>query len=366
MKAHAEIAGGGFAGLTAAAALGQRGWSVRVHERSSELRAFGAGIFVWENGLKVLGALGALEPVLAGSWQAPQYEVRDHTNTLLAAQPFSSEIGTRMVTMTRQCLYQALLDAASAVGTKFETNSNVASATPDGELVLGSGKRYGADLVIAADGVNSLIRESLGLMKKRYQAGSFGAIRLLVSRSDSEPANVIHFLNPPDQPVRRMLYVPCDEENLYVALTTEVGDADGRTIPVNKALWTTTWPHMSDIFGRVTNQGRWDIYETIKLKSWSQGRVASIGDAAHGMAPTLGQGAGCAMMNALALAVALETANGIEEGLRAWERTERPLTEHTQNIAHRYMAAAHTGEGGGTLWDDGALRTACHTPTGCG
>ena len=40
-RRHAEIAGAGFAGLAAAAALGQRGWSVRVHEMNPELRAFG-------------------------------------------------------------------------------------------------------------------------------------------------------------------------------------------------------------------------------------------------------------------------------------------------------------------------------------
>ncbi|WP_260855488.1 FAD-binding protein [Mesorhizobium amorphae] len=40
---RAEVAGGGFAGLTAAIALKQSGWDVRLHEKSSELRAFGAG-----------------------------------------------------------------------------------------------------------------------------------------------------------------------------------------------------------------------------------------------------------------------------------------------------------------------------------
>ena len=35
---HAEIAGAGFAGLTAATALARLGWTVRVHESNSELR----------------------------------------------------------------------------------------------------------------------------------------------------------------------------------------------------------------------------------------------------------------------------------------------------------------------------------------
>ena len=59
MKRHAEIAGAGFAGLTAACALAQRGWSVRVHERGQRLRTTGAGIYIYENGLRVLAAVGA-------------------------------------------------------------------------------------------------------------------------------------------------------------------------------------------------------------------------------------------------------------------------------------------------------------------
>ena len=73
---HAEIAGAGFAGLAAAIALQRRGWSVVVHEKEPELRAFGAGIFIWENGQRVLQAIGAYPDVAHGAHQAPGYETR--------------------------------------------------------------------------------------------------------------------------------------------------------------------------------------------------------------------------------------------------------------------------------------------------
>ena len=60
-KLTAVIAGGGIGGLTAAAALGMRGWEVTLFERQDALRASGSGIYIWENGLRVLEALGAAE-----------------------------------------------------------------------------------------------------------------------------------------------------------------------------------------------------------------------------------------------------------------------------------------------------------------
>jgi 2-polyprenyl-6-methoxyphenol hydroxylase-like FAD-dependent oxidoreductase len=61
--------------------------------------------------------------------------------------------------------------------------------------------------------------------------------------------------------------------------------------------------------------------------------VAVIGDAAHALPPNIGQGAGCAMMNALSLAVHLDREADMATALRAWEHAERPLTEHTQRIS---------------------------------
>ena len=121
---HAEIAGGGFAGLVAAIALAQRGWTVRVHEKSDELRAYGAGIFIWENGLRVLKAIGAYDDVIAGSHEAKIYEVRDR-GIVVERTEFSAERNDRMLTMTRQTLYSAIIAVADAEGIEIVLNSEV-------------------------------------------------------------------------------------------------------------------------------------------------------------------------------------------------------------------------------------------------
>ena len=68
--------GAGFAGLTAACALAQRGWRVRVHERADRLRTTGAGIYIYENGLRVLEAVGAYDDAVRGAPHAHTREVR--------------------------------------------------------------------------------------------------------------------------------------------------------------------------------------------------------------------------------------------------------------------------------------------------
>ena len=82
---HAEIVGAGFAGLTAACALAQRGWSVRVHERADRLRTTGAGIYIYENGLRVLEAVGAYAAATHGAPFAHTREVRDDQNRTISA-----------------------------------------------------------------------------------------------------------------------------------------------------------------------------------------------------------------------------------------------------------------------------------------
>ena len=363
MIGHAEIAGAGFAGMTLATALCQRGWTARVHESSPELRALGAGIYIWENGLRVLKSLGAYADVVREAHEAPLYEARLSDNSVLSSEAFGLPSRGRMLTMTRKHLYDAILRVARDAGVEILTSSEAAGAEADGTLILANGQRFAADLVVGADGVRSNVRDSLGLLKQRTRHRD-GVIRLIVPRSPEEVGhpiwdNVINFWDP----VRRILYSPCNKNELYLVLVAKASDERGVRIPVDTESWIETFPNLAAILRRIGDQGRYDLYESNALTDWSKGRVAIIGDAAHAMPPTLGQGAGCAMMNALGLAVALEQSSDVLSALQVWERRERPLTEHTQHLS-RVVADERTGSDGRSKWTPEALQAATHIPTG--
>ena len=365
MKGHAEIAGAGFAGLTAAIALSQRGWTVRVHEMAPELRAFGAGIYIWENGLRVLAALGAYDDVIGGAHEAGVYETR-HENRMVDTHEFSvAHCGSRMLTMTRQHLYAAIVAAAGRAGAEVITSSEVVGATADGVLQTADGRRHKADLVIGADGVKSKVRDSLGLLKER-QVYDDGIVRVLGPRRKAElgPGTWDHVIDfwSFEPRLLRILYTPCNDDDLYLAMMAPVNDREASAIPINADIWSRSFPQLEPVIRSIGARGRYDPYETTKATRWSAGRVAIAGDSAHAMAPTLGQGAGSAMMNALALAVALERAADVEAALAAWERAERPLTEYTQDTSANVAKGRRFSSRG--VWDDQTLKTARHVPTG--
>jgi 2-polyprenyl-6-methoxyphenol hydroxylase-like FAD-dependent oxidoreductase len=330
-----EIAGAGIGGLTTAAALAARGWSVTIHERAATLRTFGAGIYIWTNGLRVLKALGAYDEAIVGAHLAPAFETRDHINHAMEIIPINQPDAPRLVTILREALIRSLINVCQKRGVAILTNSEVIGASAEGELFLADGTVRQADLVVAADGINSRIRDQLDLLLYRKALG-YGAVRMLISRhADDVPAvdydkSIEYFAGS-----RRILYTPASATELYVALCCASDDIEALTVPTSQTLWTGSFPHLAKLIARFGDAGRWDEFEVVKLKRWSRGHTAVLGDAAHAMPPYLGQGGGCAMMNGLGLAFALSETADIPEALALWEARERAMTEHTQETAER-------------------------------
>ena len=313
---HAEIAGAGFGGLVAAVALAQRGWSVRVHEKTPVLRAEGFAIAMQPNMLRVLESLGLRQRIVEGGLLIVRRETRNERNEATMALR-----GQGAHRVSRQHIVNVLADTAARLGVVIEAESPVAGADPAGALLLADGRRLVADLVIGADGVHSAVRDSLGLVAERRQLGD-GATRTLVSRTPQDVAEDAT-LGPLTceywAGTRRVITSPCSQRDLYVVMSCLAGDAAGRAIPVDVASWSASFPHLAPLFERIVREADparilWTAFETVRLRRWHAGRVAVLGDAAHAMPPNLGQGSGCAMMNALALAVALDNVDDVEAG----------------------------------------------------
>lgn len=339
---RAEIAGAGIAGLTAAAALARAGWTVRVHERGEELREIGAGIFMWENALKVLEAIDAYDEATEGGERNQYWEIRDERERLLQSGWMMQ--GTRLFTILRSQLHKALANAATRSGATIVTSSHVTGATSGGELLFADGSKITADLIVGADGVNSAVRNTVGLTKAVVDLED-GCGRYLIERLPEDAAGrSLEYWNGG----RRVGVVPVSPDKVYLYVCCPASDASGRISPADKGTWIRSFPALRPYLERLTDNGRWASFSDVTCSGWHRGSVCIIGDAAHAMSPNLGQGAGVAMQSGYVLAEELKRHRSVPQALSAWEKRHRPVVDATQKFSRLYGRI-------GTRWPSGLL-----------
>lgn len=334
------IAGAGIAGFAAAASFAQRGAQVTVYERSETPREFGAGIYLKENSLPVLESLGVLDRILQNGERIRSARIVDERGEEIVRRSLEGE---RMYVVLRSVLHDALRDAALDGGVQLVTNTTVVGATHHGELQFADGATVSADLVVGADGVNSCVRNSLGLTKSLRTLPD-GATRLLIPRDEEPKASEYWSGN------LRLGIAPCSADQSYVFLIGPEEDTRCGAVPVDAAYWVSRFPSLEHVFDRVSRTvGVHHAHSHVVCHQWAAGRVAIIGDAAHAQPPNLGQGAGIAIAAAWELARSVEDSDDVESRLVDWERRVRPSIDGVQKYTTLYSYA-------GYYWPKPALR----------
>jgi 2-polyprenyl-6-methoxyphenol hydroxylase-like FAD-dependent oxidoreductase len=329
---HAEIAGGGIGGLSMGILLARKGWSVTVHERMPEIREIGAGLVLHHTSLVVFEELGLLEGMVEGAVAFDRSSMRDRRGKEL----WGRELGhvSRSFNPMRQAVIRELADAAESAGVEVLTGSNVERIEPEGVLVTDSGEVRGGDLVVAADGFHSRLRDALGLTDVKRSLAS-GCTRTVIPRGefDSEDAFIEYWSGH-----RRMGICPTSDDLTYVYLACPLDDERGSRLPLDTEYWQAAFPALPDEFVERLGQGEpvRHPYAYVRCKSWSSGRVAVIGDAAHALPPTLGQGVGLTVSNVRALVDAMERESDIPAALAHWEQSYRKVTDTTQRWSLLY------------------------------
>ena len=219
--------------------------------------------------------------------------------------------------VTRSDLVLGLAEAARREGVEIITNSEAVDIDASGTLTLANGTVEEADLVIAADGFRSKLRDQLGLTVRASDRRS-GATRLLIKRTDAESDPIFREYWSGR---RRVGIGPVAPDLTYTYLSCPHSDARGCAMPIDIESWRHEFPGIADFFDRVADPlgiAR-HSYAHAVVRKWSKGRAVVLGDAAHAFPPALGQGAGIAIANGYALARMLEPTNDIEATLRDWE-----------------------------------------------
>ena len=335
------VVGGAVGGASTALTLARLGASVTVVERVDEPTVVGAGILLQPNGLAVLAALSLVEDVNATGRRMSGGVVRSENGRVISsmAVPERDPAFGHVLAVRRSRLMDVLVSSVVAhprIAVRF--GAEVTAARPDGTVIFrtdGGLDTIQADLVVGADGVRSTVRGS-GDFGSRVRSTGVTYVRGLVDGTDAGLegeywTSLGLFGGAPLGDGSTYFYAAADTP----AIAAAVADED---LEAFRRLWGTTLPMAGPVLARVPSFDQLLVNEVVRVdcERWSDGRLVLVGDAAHAMAPTLGQGANSAMVDGAVLAIELSGARSIEtlpDGLARYTARRRPAVRRVQNQA---------------------------------
>jgi FAD-dependent urate hydroxylase len=335
------IAGAGMGGLSSALALLRQGHRVRIIERARALRPVGAAISVWPNGVKILRAmgLGAALDAVSGAMDQMSYSLHDgRLLTRFDLAPLYDSVGEIARPIARVALQAMLLDAVAGLSsislgvacTGFDQDDDAVT------VMLSDGTTARADLLIAADGTHSLLRNAVSERETHSEYRGYVNWNGRIAASDAlvpqrEWAQFVGdgkrvSMMPMGQSVR------APECYFFFDVPLAAGtDNDPSRYREELRQHFAGWAEpVSLLIERLDPAAiaRVEIRDVTPLERLVNGRVALLGDAAHAMAPDLGQGGCQAFEDAWVLAQCLDAhADGsdipVADALLAYQQARR-------------------------------------------
>ena len=327
------IIGGGIGGLFAANALIAKGLEVSVYEQAPELGEIGAGFFLTPNSVRQLQRVGlGSEVEKFGALVGKGSQYLRHDGTPIApvqtedANGWNATYGMHRADMI-ELLAGGLPDGVvhcGYFGTNFEQDDDKARVT------FSSGEQIESDVVIAADGIHSELRPHVyppstpvfhGVISYRGLVHSDKVPGWPMDRWQMWAGPSKHFMVFPvrhGEMINYVGFVPADEE--MEESWSAPGDPD--TLRAEFEGWD---PRIGTVLAQVDETFRWALYDREPMPTWTIGRLALLGDAAHPMLPHLGQGANQAIEDGMALSIFLSETDttDVPTALTAFEQLRR-------------------------------------------
>jgi 6-hydroxynicotinate 3-monooxygenase len=349
-KGDIAIVGAGLGGVAAALLLSQEGYQVRLYEQASGFSRLGAGIQLGPNVMKILRRLGLEAVVEAMGCKPPSWISRNWDDGAVLADVGLNRrrdhYGAAYVTIHRGDFHRLLTQALPQGAIVF--NKRLAGVVDDGDQVnlsFSDGSDAQADIVIGADGVNSIIREALlGHETPTYSGyvghrAIFPAQRLKSSGFEFEPCvkwwsedrhMMVYFLDDRHDELYYVTGVP--EPDWPIGLSSAPSSRDEM-----RAAFLGFHPIVQAIIDASTEVTKWPLLARPPLPLWSRGRLVLLGDACHPMKPHMAQGAAMAIEDAAMLVRCLEVEGGpahYPQAFALYRANRMDRASHVQRVSN--------------------------------
>lgn len=345
-KRRVLISGASIAGPALAFWLDRYGFDVTVVERAPTIRTGGYPIDVRGTAIDVIERMKLLPQVRAAHVESRMMTFVDAQGDVIGSVPIYEAIGSdlsRDVELPRGTLASLLYDATLGGAVDYRFNESIETLRDDGDGVdirFTTGRQERYDIVVGADGMHSLTRRLVfgpEAQFTRFLGFSFNIFTLPNDRGLSH-GGVFHA-----EPGKVAgLFAVKESDQLFAFLTFVADDASisGNRDPQEQIRRTRAafagmgWelPRLLDAMEEADDL-YFDTVSQIKMPSWSNGRVALLGDAAYAPSFRSGQGTSLALVGAYVLAGELATHDDPTDAFNTYDRLMRPFVEANQALA---------------------------------
>jgi salicylate hydroxylase len=320
---NVAVIGAGVSGLTAGYALRKIGTQVDIFERSESIKEFGAGITLSKNATILLQEIGLMESLSSIGHHPMGSYIRDYKKAKVIK---SKTFDKNFITLDRRDLVATLATRFEEIGGSINFESEIKSIDPvAGEVLISNQEKKIYDLILICDGIQSSLRGSY-FDNQQPQFTNYVAWRGMTTIENLPKYEGSDKVNLYYGPGGHCVHYPTGRENLinFVAIEhNKTWSEESWKIEGCKSEFLNCFKEWNEdllsMFNSAQEIYKWGIFERALPKTLYRDKCVLLGDAAHPMAPFLGQGGCLAIEDAYCLMSLLKGEEDINKALQQYD-----------------------------------------------